>query len=360
MMDVQFLVSVRCMTYNQAAYIEDALNGFVMQQTSFPFVCFIIDDSSTDSEQNVICRYLEQNFDLSNKSVVRNEVTDDYVMKFARHKDNKNCYFAVFYLKYNHYSSQQLKYKKLQYIEELEKQVKYIAICEGDDYWIDPYKLQKQVDLLRNDIRVSMCCNKTARFSMKQNEIIGYISASEEDCILSPHDVVMNSGGYIATCSMLIKASIITDNYPEYCKNCHVGDYPLQIMCAMKGKISYLSDIMSVYRCENPLSWCGRFYSDKLTDIRLRGLSSEIKMLSGFSNDYLEFKGLFEKRIRDIIIKNVPIKKDNPEDYFKYSLYFKHEIDNFGIIIKCLYLIYASPLRKILRTIRIFFTSILK
>ena len=95
---IDFKVSVRCMTYNQASYIVDALNGFCMQQTSFPYVCCILDDASTDGEQNVIRKYLEDYFDLNDNSVVKNEDTDDYLLTFAQHKSNRNCYFAVFYL----------------------------------------------------------------------------------------------------------------------------------------------------------------------------------------------------------------------------------------------------------------------
>ena len=126
-----FLVRVSCATYNQASYITDALNGFTMQQTTFPFVCTIIDDASTDGEQEVIKNYLRQYFDLEDKSIIRHEETDDYVMTFAQHKTNKNCYFAVFLLKYNHYS---IKKSKMPYIQEWQDQVKYIATCEGDDY----------------------------------------------------------------------------------------------------------------------------------------------------------------------------------------------------------------------------------
>ena len=148
------MVTVQCMTYNQASYIEDAMNGFTMQQTTFPYVCCIIDDASTDGEQEVIKNYLNEHFDLEDKKVVRHEETDDYVLTFARHKTNLNCYFAVLYLKYNHYS---IKKSKHTYISEWRDNAKYIAICEGDDYWIDPLKLQKQFDILEQDEGISLC-----------------------------------------------------------------------------------------------------------------------------------------------------------------------------------------------------------
>ena len=61
----KFKVCCRCFTFNHAKFITDTMNGFTMQQTSFPFVCTIVDDASTDGEQQVICKYLEEDFDLS-------------------------------------------------------------------------------------------------------------------------------------------------------------------------------------------------------------------------------------------------------------------------------------------------------
>ena len=145
MKKIQFKVSVRCLTYNQAPYILDTLDGFAMQQTTFPFVCTIVDDYSSDGEQEAIQRYIEQNFDLSDANIAYQRETEYAHITFARHKTNLNCFFAILYLKYNHYS---LKRNKLSYLAEWLDDVDYAALCEGDDYWIDPSKLQKQVDYL--------------------------------------------------------------------------------------------------------------------------------------------------------------------------------------------------------------------
>lgn len=153
-------VCVRCFTFNHAPYIEDAMNGFCMQETDFPFVCTIVDDASTDGEQEVIKKYLEDHFDLEDKSIVRNEETEYYTLTFARHKTNKNCYFAVLYLKYNHYSKPKIKDRKFHYISEWHENCKYIALCEGDDYWIDGKKLQMQVDFLENNPQISYTCTR--------------------------------------------------------------------------------------------------------------------------------------------------------------------------------------------------------
>ena len=97
----KFKVCVRCFTFNQAKYIEDTMNGFVMQQTDFPFVCCIVDDASTDGEQDVIKMYMDMHFDYSPTSVSFEKDTDYAHIHYAQHKENKNCYFAVLFLKRN-------------------------------------------------------------------------------------------------------------------------------------------------------------------------------------------------------------------------------------------------------------------
>ena len=153
-----FLVRVSCMTYNQHAYITDALNGFVMQQTNFPFVCTIVDDASTDGEQEVIKKYVQDNFDLQDASVAYEKDTDYGHVIFAQHKTNKNCVFAVILLKETHYSQ---KNSKAPYLTEW-LDTKYIALCEGDDYWTDPLKLQRQVDFLEANVDYSLCFHKVS------------------------------------------------------------------------------------------------------------------------------------------------------------------------------------------------------
>ena len=89
--ECNYMVRVSCMTYNQSAYITDAMNGFVMQQTNFPFVCTIVDDASTDGEQEVISAFVKENFDLQDTSIAYEKDVDYGHVAFARHKTNKNC-----------------------------------------------------------------------------------------------------------------------------------------------------------------------------------------------------------------------------------------------------------------------------
>ena len=143
-----FKVSVWCNTYNQASYIKDTMDGFCMQQTSFPFVCLIMDDASTDGEPEVIKQYLNDHFDTE-----WTKETDDYHLTVARHQENRNCYFAVYLLKYNHYS---IKKPRLKYFREVADEIDYVALCEGDDYWTDAHKLQKQADALDANPQVTL------------------------------------------------------------------------------------------------------------------------------------------------------------------------------------------------------------
>ena len=151
-----FLVSVRCLTYNHSAYIEDAMNGFCMQKTDFPYVCVILDDASTDGEQEVIKNYLAANFEEISKDMI--EETENYNLYFARHIDNKNCYFVVYFLNWNHFG----KKPKGPYLERWENNSKYVAYCEGDDFWIDNRKLQKQVEYLERNHDYTMICSRTS------------------------------------------------------------------------------------------------------------------------------------------------------------------------------------------------------
>lgn len=160
----EYMVRVQCMTYNHAPYIKDALNGFCMQETNFPFICVIVDDASTDGEQEVIRKYLEENFDLTDESIVRYEETNDYVLTLARHKTNFNCYFAALFLKYNHYR----KKSKYTYYASWSK-AKYIAMCEGDDSWTHPNKIQIQVDVLEKYSECSFCSTGFRKIYTNEN-----------------------------------------------------------------------------------------------------------------------------------------------------------------------------------------------
>jgi len=116
------LVVIRCITYNHEPYIRDALEGFVMQKTDFPFVAIVHDDASTDGTAAIIREYAEKYPDII-KPIYETE---------------------------NQYSKRDGSLGRIMNKACEETGAKYIAFCEGDDYWIDPLKLQKQVDFLES------------------------------------------------------------------------------------------------------------------------------------------------------------------------------------------------------------------
>jgi len=157
----EYSVLVRCFTYNHSKYIEDTLNGFVMQQTSFPFVCLIVDDASTDKEPEVIKSFLQRECDMEN--VEFKEIEEAHIIS-VHHKKNSNCLMVVYLLKNNLYTQ---KEKKMALVKPWRDACKYEAMCEGDDYWTDPLKLQKQVDFLENHIEYGMCYSNFSKYNQK-------------------------------------------------------------------------------------------------------------------------------------------------------------------------------------------------
>ena len=239
----KFKVCCRCFTFNQAKYITDAMNGFTMQQTSFPFVCCIVDDASTDGEQDVIRKYVEENFDFSEGSVSYHKETGYAHIAYAQHKTNKNCFFAVLYLKENHYSQRK---PKMGYLSEWRDMCEYEALCEGDDYWIVPDKLEKQVDYLDKHNDYSMCFhNAYIHYEGKSNDKLFAFLDSRE---YLPQELIEK--WLIPTASMLYRM-----NFASYVNDLNIdtkkiifGDNLLTLVMLHYGKLFAFSDIMSVYR----------------------------------------------------------------------------------------------------------------
>lgn len=240
---MNWMVRVQCITYNHAPYIEDAMNGFCMQETDFPYVCVIIDDASTDGEPVVITKYLEGHFDLTDQTLTHHEETDDYVLTFTRHKTNHNCYFGVLCLKYNHWC---LKKTKAPYFEKW-SQAKYIAFCEGDDYWIDSHKLQKQVEYLEQNFDFGLVYTAYRNYIQKDNSF--FDCDLDRDCDFEK----LLLANRIQTPTTLFR----NDLYKRYLKEISstavkrkwkMGDYPLWLYLMSNSRVKYFRIITSVYR----------------------------------------------------------------------------------------------------------------
>lgn len=235
----EYMVCTRCMTYNQHLYIEDTLNGFCIQQTTFPFVCIIVDDASTDGEQTIITNYVDKHFDM-----LETNETDNYYLRFGKHKNNQNCYIVAILLKFNHYS---IKKNKNTYMSRWNDKAKYIAMCEGDDYWIDSDKLQKQVDILEKNEEYGMCYSLAKGYiqskkTFTNNNFGEHIEGFED---------LLKNGNRIPTLTTCIRKTI-WDQYNEKIKPANPGwlmsDYPLWLYAAHTSKIKMLDTVTSVYR----------------------------------------------------------------------------------------------------------------
>lgn len=132
-------VFVRCLTYNHEKYIEDALKGFIMQKTDFPFLAVVIDDCSTDGTADIVRRYEAQYPDI----------------------------IKGIYLPHNFRSRGE---DKRPYYQEYVDKATYWAECEGDDYWTDPYKLQKQVDFLEAHPECSVTFHRCKHLNTYTNQ----------------------------------------------------------------------------------------------------------------------------------------------------------------------------------------------
>ena len=229
------------MTFNHAKYITDTVNGFCMQKTDFPFVSCIFDDASTDGEPEVIRKYVEEKFEIP----MITEETDDYNLVLARHKSNANCYFIVLYLKHNHYS---IKKDKNAYVKKWIDGADYLALCEGDDYWTDPLKLQKQVDFLEGNPEYSLTFhNAIEHWEDDSAEDRQFSNIEDKD--YSGTDIF--SHWVIPTASAVLRKDVYTSKkYIDLCKknDTPIGDNLVWISASYLGKLRGMAFCASVYR----------------------------------------------------------------------------------------------------------------
>lgn len=233
-----FKVFVRCNTYNQSLYIKEALNGFIMQKTSFPFVCMVMDDCSSDGEQDLLLEWAKEECVTDN--IVDFEIEDSRVV-FVRHKENTNCYFAFYLLKRNTWKEREVKNKMY---EPWRDRCEYEALCEGDDYWTDPLKLQKQVDFMEVNQDCAMCFSN-AKIRNDDNLDITFKEGSIEDREYSANEIMQE--WCIPTASVLHRKAIIGIPVikPE---RILFGDIIIFLASAKYGKIFGISDNLVVYR----------------------------------------------------------------------------------------------------------------
>jgi glycosyltransferase involved in cell wall biosynthesis len=213
------LISVCCITYNHQDYIEDCIRGFLKQELTYNVEFLIHDDASTDNTQLLI------------KSIVGNDPRFKLIL---REKNIKSTGKAIFPLLFK------------------EAQGKYVAMCEGDDYWTDPLKLQKQIDFLEGNPEYSICFHRVqilenGLLKSDDNDVtnITYYNISDNEKEKINYEHLITRGNFIHTPSVVFRKP---KEYPLESLYSPLGDYLLHIYNGKQGYIKRLEDVMAVYR----------------------------------------------------------------------------------------------------------------
>lgn len=238
------LVSVCMITYMHEAFLREAIEGVLMQEVDFSVEFLIANDSSPDKTSEIVEEYY------------RNHPKGNWI-KYLRHSENKGM--------------------MRNFVWSLEKcEGKYIALCEGDDYWTDPLKLKKQVEFLELNKDYSLVSHYSKKISFRNHlsTIIGKLdrdnySLEDIDYHFLP----------IPTASLCFRKSF---NIPDWFFKVYGGDRALIFLCSQHGKVKILDFVGSVYRI-HPAGIEQKYKSDKLS-LPLRNLQElpiYYKMTSG-------------------------------------------------------------------------------
>jgi glycosyltransferase involved in cell wall biosynthesis len=219
------IVDVIVVVYNHAKFIRAALDGLIMQQTTFPWRALIADDCSTDGTQEIIKEYATKH--------------PGIIIPFMSPRNigiatTGGCYAWSVIRKHS--------------------TAKYLILLEGDDYWTSPDKLQRQVDYLDTHPDCSMCFHNVLekREGQAQDSLPRFTQAMSDFYTLE--DIAVQD--FIPTLSVMFRRELV-DNLPAWYWKMPVGDWPLWCLCAQHGKIGYLNEIMGVYRIHSGGLWSG-------------------------------------------------------------------------------------------------------
>lgn len=300
------LVSIDCITYNQEKYIAQAIESFLMQETDFAFEILIHDDCSTDNTVPIVKAY---------------------------EKKYPNI-IKVIYEKENQYS----KGRQVSEINCANARGKYIAVCEGDDYWTSPYKLQKQVDFMEKHPEYSLCTHATKRVNELGEDLKRDVRPNIGNKEFTIEEMLPKDGSLFATNSMLYRRNI-REQLPDFYYNAPIGDYPLTIALALKGKVFYMDEAMSAYRIGAQGSWSEKMGQDInyyiLQKKRVIKMLEEINEYTNYNYEKIiyERKCLFvDDRARELAMK-LPINKRIKYILDCKEIRFKNKIRYWGILL---------------------------
>lgn len=205
------LVTITCVAYNEADYIRKTLDGFVMQKTSFPFVALVHDDVSTDNTSEIIMEYARK--------------YPDIIVPIIE--------------KENLFTQKKLESTMNDHIAKTG--CKYVAICEGDDWWIDPYKLQKQVDYMERHPDCVMCYTD-CQFYFEYNHSIDKSGISKNVSRANSFSKQMIHALYLAPMTWLVKREF-HGSYDDYTDN----HFAMSLDLYQHGMVHFMDDVTAVY-----------------------------------------------------------------------------------------------------------------
>ncbi|MCF8018815.1 MAG: glycosyltransferase [Vallitaleaceae bacterium] len=258
------VVSIVCITYNQEKYIAEAIDGFLMQKTNFNYEILIQDDASTDQTADIIRKY-----EMRYPDIIR-------PVYQTQNQYSKGIHVLDFYQAY--------------------ARGRYIAICEGDDYWTDPNKLQKQVDYMMKHPDCSACVHGAIKVDAITGKTVGIVRPSPRSRDFTVEEVILGGGGLFATNSILYDRAF--SKHPEFYYNCPIGDYPLMIHLAISGRVHYMQEVMSAYRIGAVSSWTyqiSRASIDKRMD-HIDKIEMMLKEVDEYTNK--EYTDTIDKKIK--------------------------------------------------------------
>lgn len=221
MKNEQPLVVIHCFVYNHEPYLRDCFEGFVMQKTNFRFVAIVHEDVSTDGSAAIIREYAEKYPDI----------------------------FCPIYEKENQYSKHDGSLDRIMNEAIDVTGAKYVAMCEGDDYWTDPYKLQKQVDFLEGHPDYSMCFHAAKVKLEGVNK--DHLGAQCEKLAAREYKANdMFASWIVPTASIMYRRELIRKFqlvHPEWLTR---GDIAIVLTCSHVGRVWGMEEQMSVYRMQ--------------------------------------------------------------------------------------------------------------
>lgn len=221
------VISIICNTYNQKKYIADALDSFLMQKVSVPFEILVHDDASADGTADIIREY---------------EKTYPNIVKPIYQTENQ-------FSKNISITSQ---------IQIPRAKGKYIAFCEGDDYWSDSDKLQIQYDYMESHSECSACCHAYSMVDKNKNLIEERYDFSE-DCSVPVKRLIGNQLTLPQFATLFVRRECF-DKFDANGKFLELScnDMLIRIVCAVQGDVHYINRNMSCYRRFTEGSWTER------------------------------------------------------------------------------------------------------